>query len=97
MKYIKNFDYNKYNINYDKCLEFFTELNQNIKPKLINKFNMFEIPKNNTDINNILKEYKKLFYKKSIYFENKLIKVIDEVVKDVKNINETWKKQLKQL
>ncbi|NPV13289.1 MAG: hypothetical protein HPY57_16130 [Ignavibacteria bacterium] len=83
---IKKFNYKDYNIDYNRCIEFFTEISTIVTPKLKQDFIIFNIPHNNKDITNILKKYKTLFNKKSKKFENKLIKIIEEVIFDIKKI-----------
>jgi len=83
---LKKFNYKNYDINYNRCIEFFKEINNIVTPKLKQDFIIFRIPQDNKDIIDILKKYQELFKKKSNKFENKLIKIIDEVIFDVKII-----------
>ena len=82
-KQLMLFDKKDYTINYDRCIEFFKELNEMMKDVSDKKHNIFEIPENEKDVNKIIKYYIKLFRKKGEYLKSKLIKVIDEVIKDI--------------
>jgi predicted SprT family Zn-dependent metalloprotease len=81
------FDIIDYVINYNRCLEFFKELNEVMKDESNNKYNIFEIPDTEKDVNKIIKNYIYLFRKKAKYLKSKLIKVVDEVIKDIDNFN----------
>lgn len=70
------------NVNYNNLFLFFTEFNT-----IIN--NIFRIPGNIKECKLILNEWKILFKKKSKYFEQKLIKVVDDVIFDVDMLNNT--------
>lgn len=87
MEEIKNFNYKNYTIDYDKCEEFFIELNNKINSKVNKKFNIYNIPNNVDDVKNIIKNYQIQFKKKSKHFENKLIKIVDEVILDINKIS----------
>jgi len=81
---MKNFNYKNYKIDYSRLIDFFIELNSVIDANKI--FILFNIPKNIKDCDVILNKYQKLFYKKYIYLEEKLNKIIEEVIIDVKTI-----------
>lgn len=75
-------------VNYNNIFLFLKEFNSEINkkiPKIINK--LFRIPKDIKESEKILKEWKILFKNKSIYFEKKLIKVVDDVIFDINMIN----------
>jgi len=84
---IKKFNFDNYNINVPVCIDFFTAYNTLVKTRLKQDFKIFRIPKNEKDINTILKLYKILFDKKALHFENKLVKLINEVILDAKRLN----------
>jgi hypothetical protein len=84
---IKNFNFDNYKINKPLCITFFKEYNSLIRPRLKQKFKIFDIPESERDIDFILKNYKYLFDKKVKYFENKLLKLIPEVIEDAKRLN----------
>lgn len=86
---IKNFKISDYDINYDICFNFFKEFNTKIQPKLKQEFNIFKIPETNKDIDIILKNYMIFFRKQSKKFENKLYKIIQEIIFDIKKIYNT--------
>ena len=89
---LNQFNYKNYKINYIELSRFLKELNREIGGKLKNKDTtnkVFRIPENNKECDIILKEWSFIFKKKSKYFEKKLIKVIDDVILDVKLINNT--------
>lgn len=85
---LKHFNYKDYNVNYDKCIKYFEFLNSNIKTN--QNFNLFKIPENKKDVIDILNNYQKLFKKKTDYLEKKINKVIQEVIIDVKQLNESY-------
>jgi len=87
LQIMKNFDYKSYVIDYDRLLKFFIDLNSTIGGVTNKDFIIFKIPKDITDCKIILKKYQKLFYKKYIYLEKKLNKIVDEVILDIKNKN----------
>lgn len=87
MEEIKNFNYKNFNINFDKCKDFFIELNNIINKKVIKHFKIYKIPNTESDIVEIIKNYQIQFKKKSKYFENKLYKIIDEVIIDINKLN----------
>jgi len=86
IKEIKKFitSIKEYKIDYNRCTEFFKEFNSLVKTD--KTFNIFSIPENNKDVDKIIKNYLILFDKKIKYFRQKLLKLIDEVVIDVKNL-----------
>jgi len=84
---IKNFNYKNYKIDFNKCEVFFTELNNIVNKKLIKHFKIYEIPKSEKDIITILNNYQILFNKRTKYFENKLTKIIDEVILDINRLD----------
>lgn len=80
--YLNDFNVNDYKIDEYLFLEFLNELSE----KILSKYDVnFKIFKRN-DINDWLK----LFKKKSKYFENKLLKLVDEVINDVKLIKTSY-------
>lgn len=79
---IENFFKYKHDIDYNLCTEFFNEYNSFMQSKSNQKFNMFNIPENKNDVDKILKLYKILFDKKALKIKNKLLKIVDEVIKD---------------
>ena len=84
---LKDFDENKYHINYTEFLKFSTELNTLMKEKFKNlNFNIYNIPNSIKDCKKIIKGWKSVFYKKGEYFQSKLNKVIEEVNNDVEMI-----------
>lgn len=84
MLYLKSFKKDNYVIDYNNCFNFFNELNTIMSNKgIIKKFNIFKIPKDKKDINLIINSYIKLFKDKSIKYEGKLLKIIDEVIADM--------------
>lgn len=88
MNYLNNFDYTNYNINWNLLQNFFIELNSQIKSN--QKFNIYKIPNNIKDCKDILKKWKLLFKKKSIKYNNKLEKIIDEVLIDNKILEKSY-------
>jgi hypothetical protein len=88
---LNDFDYNSYNINYPLLKHFLSELNTKMLLKFPNmNFNLYKIPTSDKECLKILKDWDFLFKKKSKYFENKLIGLIEEVINDVKLINSTY-------
>ncbi len=81
---LNSFDYKKHKIDYNKLLEFFIEFNTMVLKKYKTNFNIYKVPVTDRDCLIILKNWSRLFRQKSLYFEKKLIKVIDEVIDDVK-------------
>jgi len=77
------------NVNYNNLFLFFKEFNSIIHNKHKVNNNIFRIPNNIKDCKLILNEWKVLFKKKSKYFEQKLIKVVDDVIFDVDMLNIT--------
>lgn len=87
-KDLLNFDYNTYDINYDKLFKFFEKFNGSVIEKYPNiNFNLYKIPNSKKDINLLLKEWSRLFKKKGEYFHKKLSIIIEEVINDVNMIN----------
>lgn len=74
---------------YPIFIEFFNELNSNTGN--IKDFVIYQQVINNTDVDKILNEYVKMFKKKSEKFKSKMIRVIDEVIKDVDMISKKYK------
>ena len=58
------------------CLRFFIELNVIMSKKNNKNFNLFKILHDKNDVISIVAYYKKLFAKKSYYYEKKLLKII---------------------
>lgn len=86
-EYLIDFDYKKYDIDYNELSKFIVELNTSIKDKFNNiNFNIYRIPNSEKECRDILKAWSSLFKKKGIYFQSKLSKIIDEVINDVKMI-----------
>lgn len=81
---LMEFNIEDYSINYDLCIKFFTELNSIMKKISLKNFKIFQIPKSNDDINNLLNKFIRLFRHKGKYLKSKLIKIVDEVIKDIK-------------
>ncbi len=81
------FDKKDYTINYDRCIEFFKELNKVMKVVSNKKYNIFDIPESKKDVDKIIKNYIYLFRKKGKYLKSKLIKVVGEVIKDINEFN----------
>jgi hypothetical protein len=79
--YLNDFDANKYNIDQDKLKNFFDELIKEFSKKSIN-FKLYN--KNN------LNYWTSLFKQKSKKYEQKLFKLIDEVINDVKMIQSAY-------
>lgn len=79
--YLNDFDANKYNIDQDKLNNFFDELIKEFSKKSIN-FKLYN--KNN------LNYWTSLFKQKSKKYEQKLFKLIDEVINDVKMIQSAY-------
>lgn len=90
--YLKNWNI-KYKIDYELLLEFLIKLNNVILKKFKLNNRIFRIPKDYKDCDKILKEWQVIFKKKSKYFEDKLLKVIDDVIIDVRLINNTIVKE----
>lgn len=87
-EYLINFSLDKYNIDYDKLLNYLIDVNTLMNKKLNNlNFNIYKIPNNIKDCKVILKKWITLFKKKGMKFRSKLIKIIDEVINDVKMID----------
>jgi len=79
-------DFNK--VKYDKLIEFLDEFNSEIISKYPNlNFNVYKIPNSYKECKKIIKDWIVLFRKKSKKFEEKLLKVIDEVSNDIELIN----------
>lgn len=71
-------------VNWNNLIEFIDEFNSMVLDRYPDiNFNIYKIPNNEKDCRKIIKDWIKLFRKKSRYFESKLIKVIDEVIKDI--------------
>lgn len=87
---LQNFNFKNFNINYDKCIEFFKEYHTYLKTISDKNFKLFKTPNNKEDIIILLDRYQKLFNKKSIYLENKISKLINEVINDVNILNESY-------
>ena len=89
---LKNFkpDYN--NIDYDNLIEFLTDFNLEVILKYKNtlNFGIYKLPKSEDDCKGILKKWCYLFRKKSKYFEDKLLKVVDEVIDDTNLDNSSY-------
>ncbi len=82
LQIMKNFNYHNYDIDYDRLFKFFIDLNSTIGDITNKEFILFKIPKEVKDCDIILKKYQKLFYKKYVYLEKKLNKIVDEIIKD---------------
>lgn len=81
---MKEFNHKNYLIDYSELIMFLTELNRLMKEKFkyIN-FNIYKIPNSQKDCRDIIKAWESIFKKKSIKFQSKMIKIIDEVINDV--------------
>ena len=77
------------NVNYNNLFLFFKNYNSSINEKHSLNNKIFRIPNNIKDTKVILKEYLQIFKKKSKKFEDKLIKVVDDVLFDVEMINKS--------
>lgn len=77
------------NVNYNNLFLFFKKYNSSINEKLSLNNKIFRVPTNIKDTKVILKEYLRIFKKKSKKFEDKLIKVVDDVLFDVEMINKS--------
>jgi predicted amidophosphoribosyltransferase len=86
MQDIKNFDYRDFDIDFDICRIFFEEYHTIVHKKLKKDFKIFKIPTSDEDVNQIFNQYQKLFKKKSEKFQNKLLKIIYEVIDDIKKL-----------
>ena len=76
-------------VNYNNLLLFLKDFNSKVNEKHKVNNRIFRIPYDIKESKTILKEWIILFKKKSKYFEEKLIKVIDDVIFDVNMINNT--------
>lgn len=81
---------NNSKIDYDNLFDFFSILNPIMNRYSKQKFNLYNIPKDKNDCVKLIKEWKVLFKKKALYFQDKLIKLIDEVVNDINMINSAY-------
>ena len=77
------------NVNYNNLFLFFENYNSLINEKHSLNNKIFRVPTNIKDTKVILKEYLRIFKKKSKKFEDKLIKVVDDVLFDVEMINKS--------
>jgi predicted metal-dependent hydrolase len=77
------------NVNYNNLFLFFENYNSSINKKHSLNNKIFRVPTNIKDTKVILKEYLRIFKKKSKKFEDKLIKVVDDVLFDVEMINKS--------
>lgn len=76
------------NVNWINLIEFIDDFNSTVLNRYPNlNFNIYKIPNSEEDCKKIINDWVKLFRKKSRYFESKLIKVVDEVIKDTKYNN----------
>ncbi len=77
-----NPDWNK--VNWVNLIEFLTDFNLEILIKYKDQlnFNIYKIPTSEKECKNILKSWIYIFRKKSKYFEEKLLKIVDEVIDD---------------
>ena len=82
-------DFVAINVNYDNLFLFFQKYNSLINERYSLNNKIFRIPNNIKDTKLILKEYLRIFKKKSKKFEDKLLKVIDDVLFDVEMINKS--------
>lgn len=74
--------------NWINLIEFIDDFNSTVLNRYPNlNFNIYKIPNSQEDCKKIINDWVKLFRKKSRYFESKLIKVVDEVIKDIKYNN----------
>lgn len=75
-------------VNWINLIEFIDDFNSTVLNRYPNlNFNIYKIPNSQEDCKKIINDWVKLFRKKSRYFESKLIKVVDEVIKDIKYNN----------
>ena len=94
IKLLKNFNFEILDINYLELKNFLIELNSNLKNKLPTiKFNIYDIPKDKSDVIKILKKWTFLFKKKAYVYEEKLTKIILEVMNDTKMNRLSYKKE----
>jgi hypothetical protein len=77
------------NVNYNNLFLFFENYNSLINERYSLNNKIFRVPTNIKDTKVILKEYLRIFKKKSKKFEDKLIKVVDDVLFDVEMINKS--------
>jgi hypothetical protein len=77
------------NVNYNNLFLFFQKYNSLINERHSLNNKIFRIPTNIKDSKIILKEYLRIFKKKSKKFEDKLVKVVDDVLFDVEMINKS--------
>lgn len=77
------------NVNYNNLFLFFKKYNSLINERYSLNNKIFRIPNDIKDTKVILKEYLQIFKKKSKKFEDKLIKVVDDVLFDVEMINKS--------
>jgi hypothetical protein len=87
MKEIEDFKYTKYDIDFNRCKEFFIELNNIVNKRSNKHFKIYNIPNDDKDIITILKNYQTQFKKKTKYFKEKLYKIVDEVILDINRLN----------
>ena len=96
---LKNWKPNFNGVKYDKLIEFLDEFNSEIISKYPNlNFNIYKIPNSYKECKKIIKDWIILFRKKSKKFEEKLLRVIDEVSNDIElnssstfeNIDNKW-------
>lgn len=81
-----NFDSKKLKYD-DELLNFFIELNIEVLKKYKNlNFNIYKIPSKLQDAKKIVKSWNIIFKKKGNHFQEKLLKIVDEVINDVKLI-----------
>jgi hypothetical protein len=85
-----NSNLNMYIIDYDNLINFFSLLNTIMCNYSKQKFNLYNIPSNKSDCDKLLKEWKILFKNKAIYMQDKLIKLVDEIVNDVTMVKEAY-------
>lgn len=92
MEYLKYFDLKNYNINIELTKEFLNEYDSFVNSINIKKFNLFNKKViTDNDVISKIKKYKKLFYKKSLKFEQKLLITIGEVIDDKTKLYENFK------
>lgn len=86
-----NFNDKLYQIDYNEFLEFLIELNtlMNSKYKNLN-FNIYKIPNSTNDCKEIIKGWKSIFQKKGKDLQSKLLKIVEEVMADVKMIESSY-------
>jgi hypothetical protein len=80
--YLRDFKTDNYDIDVERLSDFLRDLSQNILKKYSINFNLYKNP----SVGNWIS----LFRKKSRYFENKLMKLIDEVVNDIEMISTSY-------